>query len=72
MPTPKVLSDTESSLYDKALYKVAWTHYKLDRFEDAVGRFFQLVDFAEEREKNRSTRLRCSNRSHSIPRHFGN
>ncbi|MEC7751148.1 MAG: tetratricopeptide repeat protein [Myxococcota bacterium] len=52
----KVLSDTESSLYDKALYKVAWTHYKLDRFEDAVGRFFQLVDFAEERAKKTGQR----------------
>ena len=52
----KVLSDKESNLYDKALYKVAWTHYKLDRFEDAVSRFFQLVDFAEERAKKTGQR----------------
>jgi tetratricopeptide (TPR) repeat protein len=31
-------------LYDKALYKLGWTYYRMDRFEDAVARFLRLVD----------------------------
>ncbi|HSP81987.1 MAG TPA: tetratricopeptide repeat protein [Myxococcaceae bacterium] len=39
--------DTTHPLYDKALYKLGWTYYRMDRFEDAVRRFFALVDFYE-------------------------
>ncbi|MBK8012227.1 MAG: tetratricopeptide repeat protein [Deltaproteobacteria bacterium] len=41
----------ESPYYDKALYKVAWTYYRLDRFSDAVAAFIQLVDYADRQKK---------------------
>ncbi|HET6984470.1 MAG TPA: tetratricopeptide repeat protein [Myxococcaceae bacterium] len=39
------IQDTKSPLYDKALYKLGWTYYRQDRFEPAVQRFLQLVDY---------------------------
>ncbi|MFL5355032.1 tetratricopeptide repeat protein [Archangium sp.] len=39
--------DTSHPLYDKALYKLAWTYYRMDRFDEAVDRFIALVDFYE-------------------------
>jgi tetratricopeptide (TPR) repeat protein len=44
-----VLADKESAWYDKALYKVAWSHYRLDRFAPAVDRFIGLLDFADKK-----------------------
>ncbi|HMK73847.1 MAG TPA: tetratricopeptide repeat protein, partial [Myxococcaceae bacterium] len=43
----KALKDDKSPLYDKALYKLGWTYYKMDRFEDAVNRFLALADYYE-------------------------
>ena len=43
----RVLDDPSSSWYDKALYKVAWTHYRLDRFGAAYKRFIELIDYAD-------------------------
>ncbi|WP_426749990.1 tetratricopeptide repeat protein [Myxococcus sp. Y35] len=37
--------DTSHPLYDKALYKLGWTYYRMDRFEPAVASFLTLVDF---------------------------
>ncbi|QSQ17395.1 tetratricopeptide repeat protein [Myxococcus landrumensis] len=34
-------------LYDKALYKLGWTYYRMDRFDEAVESFLTLVDFYE-------------------------
>jgi cellulose synthase operon protein C len=39
--------DSSHPLYDKALYKLAWTYYRMDRFGEAVDRFLVLVDFYE-------------------------
>ena len=39
------IQDTKSPLYDKALYKLGWTYYRQDRFEPAVQRFLELVDY---------------------------
>ncbi len=39
--------DTTHPLYDKALYKLGWTYYRMDRFEEAVSRFLTLADFYE-------------------------
>jgi TolA-binding protein len=39
------IKDTDHPLYDKALYKLGWTYYRMDRFEDAVSRFTALVDY---------------------------
>ena len=41
------IKDTQSPLYDKSLYKLGWTYYRQDRFEPAVQRFLQLVDYYE-------------------------
>ena len=41
------IKDTQSQLYDKSLYKLGWTYYRQDRFEPAVQRFLQLVDYYE-------------------------
>lgn len=41
--------DTEHPLYDKALYKLGWTYYRMDRFDEAVGAFLTLADFYESR-----------------------
>ncbi|MDE0881785.1 MAG: tetratricopeptide repeat protein, partial [Myxococcota bacterium] len=45
----QVLNNPESSWYDKALYKVAWTHYRLDRFDAAYKRFMELIDFSDKK-----------------------
>jgi tetratricopeptide (TPR) repeat protein len=42
-----VLAFKTSSFYDKALYKLAWTYYRLDRFDEAVKHFADLVDDAD-------------------------
>jgi tetratricopeptide (TPR) repeat protein len=39
--------DTSHPLYDKALYKLGWTYYRMDRYDKAVDRFIALVDFYE-------------------------
>lgn len=36
----------DSDFYDKALYKLAWTYYLVNRFDESVGRFFELLDFS--------------------------
>ena len=47
----KVLQWPDSPYFDKALYKLAWAHYRLDQFDEAVVHFVQLVDFADEQKK---------------------
>ncbi len=39
------VKDTKSPLYDKSLYKLGWTYYRQDRFEPAVQRFTELIDY---------------------------
>ena len=39
--TPTAGSSMTRYRYDKALYKVAWTHYRLDRFDAAYKRFIE-------------------------------
>ncbi len=36
----------DSDFYDKSLYKLAWTFYLVNRFDEAVQRFFELLDFS--------------------------
>ena len=40
----------EEKLYELALYKVAWSLYKLDRLDIAMDRFMELIDWAEAKE----------------------
>ncbi|OGR11170.1 MAG: hypothetical protein A2341_27145 [Deltaproteobacteria bacterium RIFOXYB12_FULL_58_9] len=48
----KVLGHYDSPFYDKAMYKLAWTHYRLadperspEEFQKAVDTFVELLDF---------------------------
>jgi len=43
----KVLEYPDSAMYDKALYKLAWTYYKVDDYPHAVDRFDQLIVWAD-------------------------
>lgn len=36
----------DSDFYDKALYKLAWTYYLVNRYDESVQRFFELLDFS--------------------------
>lgn len=36
----------DSDFYDKGLYKLAWTYYLVNRFDEGVQRFFELLDFS--------------------------
>lgn len=40
----------DSRFYDKALYKLAWAHYRLDQFEEAIEEFERLVEYSDEQE----------------------
>lgn len=54
----QVLGHVESPFYDKAIYKLAWTHYRLadpertpEEFQSAVDTFVALLDFNEASKK---------------------
>jgi len=40
----------ESRFYDKALYKLAWTYYRQDNFDEAIVRFKELVEYSDAQE----------------------
>ncbi len=43
----RVLNYPDSPYYDKALYKIAWTYYRMNQFDDAVDAFVALVRYAD-------------------------
>ncbi len=45
----KVLTFKDSPYYDRALYKLAWSYYRDNRFPEAVREFDNLVKYADER-----------------------
>ena len=47
------ITDKTHPLYDKALYKLGWTYYRMDKFDDGVDRFIALIDFYEEQAKKK-------------------
>ncbi|MEK7705858.1 MAG: tetratricopeptide repeat protein, partial [Myxococcota bacterium] len=54
MAYSQVLGHVDSPFYDKAMYKLAWTHYRLadperapEEFQKAVDTFVELLDFHE-------------------------
>lgn len=49
--THVVTDGVGSKFYDKGLYKLAWTHYRLDMFPEAIGEFLTLIDYADEEKK---------------------
>lgn len=48
----KVLQFPQSNMYDKALYKLAWTYYKVDDYPNAVERFDKLIVWADQGQAN--------------------
>lgn len=53
----KAIEDDKHPLFDKALYKLGWSHYRLNHFEDAVSRFIQLIDYYEAQAKAKGEEL---------------
>src|SRR5205814_10413160 len=47
----KVLKYKDSPYYDKALYKIAWSYYRLDKYPEAVKSFIELVQYADDQKK---------------------
>lgn len=47
----QAMRDEGSQFYDKALYKLAWTYYRLDNFDQAIAYFKQLVEYSDEVER---------------------
>ncbi|HEV3030102.1 MAG TPA: tetratricopeptide repeat protein [Polyangia bacterium] len=45
----KVLTYKDSPYYDRALYKLAWSYYRDNRFPEAVRQFDNLVKYADAR-----------------------
>jgi tetratricopeptide (TPR) repeat protein len=46
----RVLDYKDSSYYDKALYKLAWSYYRDNRFPEAIKDFDNLVKYADEKK----------------------
>lgn len=40
----KAIAFRDSALYDKALYKLGWSYYRLNEFDPAVETFLRLID----------------------------
>lgn len=38
----------DSKFFDKALYKIAWTYYRQDNFDQAITEFKRLVEYSDE------------------------
>jgi len=54
-----------NAYYDEALYKLAWTYYRADRFPDAIKNFDELVLFAD-RELERTGKAGSEMRPEAI------
>jgi TolA-binding protein len=46
-----VAQHPDNTLYDKGLYKLGWTWYRLDRYDDAVESFVKLIDTYDQKSK---------------------
>jgi TolA-binding protein len=44
----QAMSFPDSKYFDKALYKLAWTHYRQDDFDEAIKQFKRLVEYSDE------------------------
>jgi tetratricopeptide (TPR) repeat protein len=51
----QVLPFKDSPYFDKALYKLAWSYYRADRFPEAVRRFDELVVLADRKQHGDAT-----------------
>ena len=41
----------DSKFFDKALYKLAWVHYRQDNFHDAILEFKRLIEYSDKLER---------------------
>ena len=46
----RVLAFKDSSYFDKALYKLAWSYYRDNRFQKAIDQFDLLIKYADEKK----------------------
>ena len=44
-----MIKHPESNYYAPAYYKLAWSYYRNDQFEDAVKCFKQLIEYSDQR-----------------------
>lgn len=49
----QVITFRDSPFFDKALYKLAWTYYRQDKYQISVERFTELVDYADAASKRK-------------------
>ena len=65
----KVLTFKDSPYYDRALYKLAWSYYRDNRFPEAVREFDNLVQVRRRADGGRAEgRLRPPPRGGAVPR----
>jgi TolA-binding protein len=41
----------ESALFDKALYKLGWSYFRINDYDDAVDTFVKLIDYYDDQKK---------------------
>jgi tetratricopeptide (TPR) repeat protein len=51
----RVLQFKDSPYFDKALYKLAWSHYRADNYPEAIKRFDELVVFSDKKKAESGT-----------------
>jgi tetratricopeptide (TPR) repeat protein len=44
----KLVEDPSHRFYDRGLYKLAWSYFKVDMFPESIHMFSQLVDYSDE------------------------
>ncbi len=52
-----VLEFPDQPLYDKAIYKLGWTYYRLDDYSDAVQSFVRLLDYYAKKNSGKGEKL---------------
>lgn len=45
----RIVKDSDSLFYEIALYKLAWTHYRLAHYDDAIKYFVRLIGFSDQK-----------------------
>ncbi len=55
----KVLNNPSSSLYDKAVYKVAWVYYQENKFNEAIKYFLEIVELSKKENQDGALGMRA-------------
>lgn len=53
----QVLRFPDQPLYDKAIYKLGWTYYRLNDYGKAVDAFVRLLDYYSQRDKGKDAKV---------------